>query len=97
MAFDVAPTRSTVAKTPKSKVTAKTESKTLAPANRQRVGLYVTNNGAKKVWLAFGEPAVAEEGPMLREEGGATVIDNYAGIVTCITKEGESLVTFAEV
>lgn len=85
------------AKTPKSKVTAKTESQTLVADNEARVALYVTNNGTKNVWLALGATAVAEEGPLLVKETGAVVIDNYSGIITCITKEGESLLTFAEI
>ena len=42
------------ATTPAGAVTAKSESQTLAAANQNRVALYVTNNGAKDVWLAFG-------------------------------------------
>lgn len=83
--------------TPKSKITAKTESKTLVEANRVRIALYVTNVGANAVWLALGPTAVAEEGPMLAKEGGAAVIDNYLGIITAITKSGESVVSFSEV
>ena len=85
------------AKTPKSKITAKTESQVLAEFNEPRVALYVTNNGAKNVWLAFGGTATVEEGPLLVEKTGAIVIDNYSGPVSCITKEGESLLTFAEI
>lgn len=85
------------ATTPAGALTAKTESQTLAVANQNRVALYVTNNGAKNVWLAYGPTATAEKGPLLVEKTGAIVIDNYFGIVTCITKEGESLITFAEI
>lgn len=85
------------AKTPKGKITAKTESQVLAEFNEPRVALFITNSGAKAVWLAFGPTAVAEEGPMLSKEGGSTVIDNYSGAVSIITKEGESVVSFSEV
>lgn len=77
--------------------TAKTESKTLAEANPARVALYVTNDGANVAYLAFGATAVKNKGVRLSKEGGAAVIDNYWGIVTAITAEGESVITFTEV
>ena len=85
------------AKTAASAVKAKTESQTLAAANLARVSLYITNNGAKTVWLALGPTAVAETGIMLSAEGGSTTINDYLGIVTVITKESESVVSFSEV
>jgi len=83
--------------TPKGAVTAKAESQVLAKANGKRAALYVTNCGAKDVFLAFGDTAKAKEGVKLEAETGATVIEGYAGAVSVITEEGESLVTYAEV
>lgn len=85
------------AKTPKGKITAKTESQVIAEFNEPRVALFVCNNGAKNVWLALGSTAAAEEGILLIEKTGTAVIDNYSGPVSCATKEGESLLTFAEI
>lgn len=89
--------QSDTAVTPKGKVTASTASATVAAANPFRVALVVTNNGAKDVWLALGSTAVAEEGILLNSEGGAHIIDYYLGVVTVITKEAESVVSFTEV
>jgi hypothetical protein len=89
--------RSDTASVPKGKATATTASGTLLAENHDRIAAYITNNGSKKVWLAFGGPAVAEEGPMLGPEGGAIVINEYSGQINCITKEGESLITFSVV
>ena len=85
------------AKTPKSKIKAKTESQTLAESNPGRIALTITNTGATAVWLAAGATAVAEEGIMLAKEGGAHVIDYYTGVVSVITKESESVVSFLEI
>lgn len=83
--------------TPAGALTAKTESQTLSASNPGRIALYVTNNGAKDVWLALGSTAVAEKGIKLVATTGSAVIDNYSGVVSFISKEGESLVTFAEI
>lgn len=91
------PSRPATAKTAKGKVTAKTSSETLAAANEARVALYITNVGASSVFLALGATAVAEEGILLTKEGGGSVIDNYSGAVSVITKTGESVVSFSEV
>jgi hypothetical protein len=88
---------STEAKSEAGAVTANTGSKTLAAANRDRIALYLTNTGANAVWLSFGKTAVAEKGIYLAKEGGSAVVDDYVGIVTVITKSGESLVTLSEV
>jgi hypothetical protein len=85
------------AKTPKGKITAKTESQVLAEFNEPRVALFVCNNGAKDAWLALGSTAAAEEGIKLVASTGTAVIDNYSGVVSCATKEGESLLSFSEV
>lgn len=85
------------AKTPKSKIKAKSSSQELAEANPGRIALYITNYGATAVSLALGATAVYEEGPMLAKEGGSTVIDNYSGIVSVISKEGEPIIGFCEV
>lgn len=84
------------AKTPAGTITAKTESQTLAVANEARVALVVTNDGEKPVYLALGATAVKNKGIRLNEKGGAHVIDYYLGIVTVVTAEGESVVTFSE-
>lgn len=97
MAYGIAPTSSQVAKQPKGKVTAKTESKTLIAANKRRLIAFVTNSGGKDVWLALGPTAVAEEGIKLVATTGAAVIEAYSGEIACVTKEGESVVSFAEV
>lgn len=85
------------AKTPKGGVTAGTESKTLVAANPSRVSVVITNVGEKDVFLCYGEGAAADEGPRLVAKTGSLVEQNYTGLITCITKEGESLVTFAEI
>lgn len=78
-------------------VTAKTTSQTLsADTESQRVALYVTNEGVNDVWLALGEKAEPQKGIYVRREGGSATIDNYTGIVSVVTKIGESNVTFAE-
>jgi hypothetical protein len=85
------------AKTPKGKITAKAESQVIAEFNEPRVALIITNTGAKDVWIALGSTATAEEGIKLTEKTGTLVIDNYSGPVSVVTKESESLVTFAEI
>lgn len=85
------------ASTPASTVTAKTESGTLAAANPARVALLVTVDGANAVYLALGATATKNKGIRLNKEGGSAVIDNYTGVVSLVTAEGESVVTFAEV
>jgi len=84
------------AKTPKGKVTAKTESQTLVAANENRVAIYITNNGEKPVWLSCGATAAAEEGIRLNEKGGSIVIPDYTGVIAVISKEGEQVVSFSE-
>ncbi|HZN10475.1 MAG TPA: hypothetical protein VFC61_02290 [Blastocatellia bacterium] len=89
----------TIAKTPKGKVTANTGSKTLIADNRDRIRAFVSNNGANDVWLALGTTAVAEEGILLKKEGGGNQpfqLEGYTGIITVITKTGESVVSFSE-
>ena len=82
---------------PKGKVTARATSGTLAAANAYRVALYVSNPSSEEVWLALGATAVKEEGIWLKKESGSVTINNYTGIVTCITTEGEGTITYAEV
>src|SRR6185312_9501904 len=81
------------AKTPAGSLTAKAESKTVAEANPKRQSLSIVNTGEKEVWLAQGEKAEAKKGLMLSAKGGSATIDGdeYRGIVTAITTEGESL------
>lgn len=85
------------AKTPKSKVTAKTENQTLAADNENRIELIVSNVGTKDAFLACGATAAADEGVYLKKEGGSVIIVGYTGVVACITKEGESVLSFSEV
>lgn len=85
------------AKNPAGAVTAKTESKTLAAANLNRIALYVTNDGAQPVYLALGATATKNKGVRLNKEGGSVVLDEYRGIVTVVTAEGESVVCITEV
>lgn len=92
-----AATSSSTAKTPKGKITAKTESQELAAANDARVALTITNRSARDVWLGLGGAAAAEEGICLKAETGAMVIDFFMGAVFVITKEGEGVITFSEV
>jgi hypothetical protein len=97
MAFHSLHDGADVAKTPKGKVSAKTESKELIAANRDRAGLVVTNGSTVDVWLALGATAAAEEGIYLKAEGGSIVIDFYSGAISVITKSGEGVITYAEV
>lgn len=96
-----APTRAAEASVPQGAVTAETEALELVEADDNRIGLYVTNNGAKAVWLCLCSPlveeAVAGEGPMLVKEGGSVYISDYSGVVQVITAEGESVVSFSAV
>lgn len=85
------------AKKGKGGLKAKTASQELVEANENRVALELVNDGANKVWVAYGKTAVAEEGIPLYPEGGSKVIENYSGIVSVITKSGESLVGFIEI
>lgn len=89
--------RRTEAVTPAGSIKAKTESQTLAVANKIRVVLKVTNDGGKKVYLAYGPTAVKEKGIPLNAEGGSATIDEYTGIVTVVTAAEESVVCFVEV
>jgi len=87
-----------VAKTPKGKITAKTESKELAKENLDRIELVITNEGSKNIWLAFGgKEAVAKEGPFMKAETGSFNIGSFTGPVHVITAEGESNVTYGEI
>lgn len=89
---------SSAAKVPKGKLKCKTESQKLVGANEARVVLNVSNIGSADVWLCLGEEAaVAEEGPYLKKEGGSQLIDYYSGEIRAISKEGEPLLTYAEV
>lgn len=90
--------RRTAAIAPASAVTAKTESQTLiADSAKRRVVAYITNDGANVVYLALGATATKNKGIRLNKEGGAAVIDNYTGVVSVVTAEGESVVAFSEV
>lgn len=84
-----------VARQPKNKITAKTESKELAKENLDRINLTITNEGSKTVWFAKGPTAVAKEGPFLITNG-SWEFNDYTGIVSLITAEGESNVCFCE-
>lgn len=98
MSFNVAPTRSSTAKTAKGKFTVKATSQTLVNANEDRVGIYVDNPSSKEVWLCLGtEAAVKEEGLWLKKEVGSKYIQGYSGAITCITSEGEGSIVFAEI
>ena len=89
------------AKTPKGKVKVKSaESTALIAAYPDRQAFYVSNPGAKDVWLALGPTAVKEEGILVKKElGGAQpiVIQGYTGEVAAIATESEIEVAFAEV
>lgn len=95
MAFVQQSGSSTEARVPKGKLTAKTESKELVKANADRIGLIITNEGSKTVWFAKGPTAVAKEGPFLVTNGSWEFSD-YSGVVSAITAEGESNITYAE-
>jgi len=85
------------AKKGKGALKAKNTSQELAAENENRVALELVNDGANKVWIAYGKTAAAEEGIPLSPEGGSKVIENYSGVVSVITKSGESLVGFIEI
>lgn len=85
------------AKTAAGSVTAKTESKTVTEANSNRVSLSIYNTGEKEVWIAKGEKAEVKKGILLPAKTGSVTIEDYDGIVTGITTEGESLLTLSEV
>lgn len=85
------------ANNPADAVKAETKSQTLVADNPERVTLYVTNDGANVVYLALGPTAVKNEGIRLNANGGSFTDQNYKGVVSVVTAEGESVVTFAEV
>lgn len=87
---------STSAKTPKGKLKTKNESKTVAAANDNRIGLWLTP-GAKDVWVALGPTAVSGEGIKLPEKGTPIYITGYTGIVTCIAASEEPEIGIAEI
>ena len=89
--------RRTEAEVAKGKITATTVSAQVRAANRSRVVLKMTNDGANTVYVAYGPTAVKNEGDRLNAEGGTVTIDEYTGEVTLVTAEGESNVCFTEV
>jgi len=82
---------------PKGKKKLKTESQTVLAANPARVEAVICNNGESAVYIALGEPAVANEGIRLNKEGGTYVCTGYSGIITGITASGEIEVCFSDV
>lgn len=77
--------------------TAKAESQVLLEQNLERISAYIINDGANVVYLALGAAATKNKGIRLNAEGGGVVIDDYTGVVSIVTAEGESVVTFSEV
>lgn len=85
------------AKTPQGRLTVKATSQTLVNANGNRIGIYIFNPSAKEVWLCLGtEAAEKEKGIWLKKEAGQIFLQGYTGAVTCITSEGEGVVSFVE-
>lgn len=78
-------------------VKAKNESQTLVAANPSRVAVYVTNDGEKTVYLAFGATAVKNEGIRLLKGDPPLRIADYTGVISVVTAEGEAVVSFVEV
>jgi len=97
MGFSQQSNSSSEARTPKGKFAAKTESKELAKANGDRLALFITNEGAKDVWLSLGSAAVAKEGIYLKEKGTPFELTGYSGAVFAITASEESNVCIAEI
>lgn len=87
----------TTARLPKSKFTAKTESKELLKENIDRIEITISNEGSKDVWLSLGSTAVAKEGIYLKNSGGSYTTNAYLGSIFCITAEGESNLCFSEI
>lgn len=88
---------SDTAKKPAGAVKAKTESQTLIAANPGRVAVYITNDGEKTVYLAFGATAVKDEGIRLLKGDPPLYVDTYTGTISVVTAEGESVTTYVEV
>jgi hypothetical protein len=88
------------AKTAAGKVKIKSaESTPLVKSYPDRAALYVSNPGAKDVWLALGPTAVKEEGILVKKELGGSqpiLIQGYTGEVAGIATESEIEVAFAE-
>lgn len=97
MAFVSNATSATTAKTAGAKKLVKATTQVLVASNRDRVALYVFNPSSKEVWLSLGETATKEEGIWLKKEGGAIVIPDYTGAVSCITTAEEGSITYSEV
>jgi hypothetical protein len=85
------------AKTSKGKLKTKNESKELVGSNDSRVALYVSNPGAKDVYLALGVTAVSGEGIYLKATSGPVKIEGYTGVVSVIASSEEPEVCYSEV
>lgn len=88
-------TSDSVARTPKGKFAAKTESKEVLKENLDRVSFTVVVEGANTVWFAKGPTAVAKEGPFLITNGALEWTD-YTGPISVITSTGESIICWCE-
>ncbi len=88
-------TSDSVARTPRGKFAAKTESKEVVKENLDRISFTAVNEGANTVWFAKGATAVAKEGPYLITNGALEWTD-YSGPIALITSTGESNVCYSE-
>lgn len=88
-------TSDSVAKTPKGKLAAKTESKEVVKENLDRISFCAVNEGTNTIWFAKGATAVAKEGPFL-VTNGALEWNDYTGPIAAITSAGESNLGYCE-
>jgi len=90
---------SDIAKNPGSAVKVKKEEATeIAASNRSRISLTLTNDSEEAIIYVFkGEKAKVKEGMRLNAKGGATIIDDYTGVVTAASAVAEGLLGVVEV
>ena len=68
-------------------------------ANRNRIGLTITNDSDTVIYLAYGDVAVLNSGIRLNAAGGAKEINFtnlYRGTISAITTAADKILTFIE-
>lgn len=65
-------------------------------ANRKRVSLTLTNDGANTIYVYKGTGAALHKGIRLNKEGGFIVIEDWEGVVTAIAETGTTVLCVCE-
>ena len=96
----VTTTASTVtAYTPFAITSVTTSSTAVLAANAARLSAVICNNGAVDIYLRLGTPAVANQGILLKANGGSYTIGStnlYKGIITAVTASGAGVLCGTE-